>query len=138
MAKILYPVGSEVQIRDWRLRELRDEGHTYDRRKRVVKAYHRGEDRPYELEGMKQRFAVEEIKSFRQLAKDDEKPVSSAGRPVTSNGVTMQEVEELVAKAVVCVEQRFNQKISNLHNHLVEDARIVAHDAVRSNIDADA
>lgn len=139
MAKILYPVGTPVQIRNWKLEELRDEGHTYDRRKRVVKAYHRGEDRPYELEGMKQRFAVDEIKSFRQLGSNDDIAMPANGTETYSHKTySREEVDKIVAAQVEAIRKEVDCKVSQLHDHLVEDARLVAQCEIETHQDHDA
>lgn len=137
MAKILYPVGTKVQIRNWKVDELRGEGHTYDRRERTVKAYHRGEDLPYELEGVKLRFAVDEIKRYR--GEDVATPAAPIVQPV--GGVTaddlqehlLEEVERIVGNQVNALAQAFDDRVQALHDHLLEDARSVAVEAIKQD-----
>lgn len=140
MAKILYPEGSEVQIRNWKLRELRNDNHTYDSRKRVVKAYHRGDSRPYELQGVKGRFAVDELKRYRSsgianMATPDFDMEERVAEPAY---MTRSEVEAAVYEMANALEQSMESKVSTLHDHLVEDARIVAQESIDSNRDNDA
>lgn len=98
MGKILYPVGTKVQIRDWKLDELKYEGHTYDRRKRVVEEYVKGSSTPYKLEGINKSFSVDEIKSYRpsSSAVKNDRVADSAPVASVQNSLNAKEMREII------------------------------------------
>jgi len=85
MGKILYPVGTAVQIRDWVI----EQSFAYDDSQHVVTAYEKGAERPYYLDGMPHPFSVDEIKFYRP------KTVATTQAP----GITLEQVTTLIAKA---------------------------------------
>lgn len=108
MGKILYPVGTEVQIRDFKIKELADEtGTILSSGKRVVIEYRKGESRPYVISTVddhsrtaSKRFAVGELKSYREAeVKNHPGETAETPRKSLSEADVAEIVREELAKA---------------------------------------
>lgn len=144
MGKILYPVGTEVQIRDWYYKEnletsFTDQGNP---QKRIVLEYNKGSEKPYvistpdsEVQRCGRSFAVDEIKRYREVV-DHLWGATAPAVDTDTNALTKDEVERLVAeavsKAVGELEHRLSEIVldSSLHavNSAVQLAENIVHD----------
>ncbi len=139
MGKILYPVGTEVQLRDW---VVKKEGLKSG--KRTVLSYNKGAEHPYRLSvvGSATRegdftCAVDEIKRYRETV-DDLWGATAPAVDTNTNALTKDEVERLVAEAVSKalgeLEYRFSETILAHSLEAIKSAADIAEGIVHDHL----
>jgi hypothetical protein len=138
MSKILYKTGQQVAFRSKRV----------PMRYQVI-GYRKGDSEPYILQSVKYpekgttRANVTQIISwdnhpYNKRKDDDVQVATKASTPAPVKGITQDEVSNIVAKEVACVEARIvvmlQEAISNLHDHALNDAETIARDVVEEHI----
>lgn len=136
MSKILYPVGTKVQIRDFRIKdEEKSTGTKWSDGKRVVIEYRQGDERPYVIstvddlsKSASKRFSVDEIKSYRIMAGSNSfSKLSDLKVPLGMNKIkeipapSTADVKEVVGQAVreAFMEEKAMQQERELEEQLL-------------------